>query len=190
MKRREAVKISLRLIGTSLTAPLVVEALRACKPQANDGWTPAVLSQQEDELVKEIGDLIIPATETPGASDVGVNRFIDLLLQDVLPEEEKVEFIQGLKSFEKQSEAANGLPFLKSSPDQKRAFVQKLDASALDDGNQGPSFFRTIKMLSLVAYFSSEEGMKQNFNYVPIPGSYDGCRSLGPDEKMTIGDHI
>lgn len=190
MKRRKAVRISLQLIGTSLSAPIVLEALKACKPHGNDGWTPAVLSQQEDELVKEICNLIIPATETPGASDVGVNRFIDLLLQDVLPEEDKVEFLKGLETFDQACRVVKGDSFLECSPEQRKAFLEKLDSEAWDADDQRPAFIRTIKRLSLTAYFSSEEGVKQNFNYVPIPGKYESCRSLGSDEKMTMGDHI
>ena len=173
-----------------MSVPIVAEALNACKPVTDDGWLPTALTKTQNELVLEICELIIPVTETPGASDVGVNRFIDLLLKDVLPDEDRTEFLNGMEVFERHCEAENGEPFLELSLEKKKAWVEKLDSRNDVDSDKGRAFILTLKDLTLVTYFSSEAGVKQNFNYVPIPGIYDGCRSMVGDEKTTVGDHI
>ena len=43
-----------------------------------------------------MADLIIPATETPGAKDVRVNEFIDHIVADWFTDEERAGFLAGL----------------------------------------------------------------------------------------------
>ncbi|HET6567933.1 MAG TPA: gluconate 2-dehydrogenase subunit 3 family protein [Rhodothermales bacterium] len=38
-----------------------------------------------------------------------------------------------------------------------------------------PSFFGTMKELTLVGYYTSEAGATEELRHVPIPGRYDGC---------------
>ncbi|MGC1414762.1 MAG: gluconate 2-dehydrogenase subunit 3 family protein, partial [Candidatus Acidiferrum sp.] len=43
-------------------------------------WKPLFLDAHQNETLIILSDLIIPATETPGAKDALVNRYIDLVL--------------------------------------------------------------------------------------------------------------
>jgi hypothetical protein len=44
------------------------------------GWKPLFLDEHQNETLIILSDLIIPATDTPGAKEALVNRYIDLLL--------------------------------------------------------------------------------------------------------------
>ena len=44
------------------------------------GWKPLLLDEHQNETLIILSDLIIPATDTPGAKEALVNRYIDLVL--------------------------------------------------------------------------------------------------------------
>src|SRR6202451_4600283 len=52
----------------------------ASKDLAAPGWKPLFLDEHQNETLIVLSDLIIPATDTPGAKEALVNRYIDLVL--------------------------------------------------------------------------------------------------------------
>ena len=44
-------------------------------------------------------------------------------------------------------------------------------------------FFKTIKSMTLFAYFTSEVGMTQALDYDPLPGKYDPCVKVDDDTR-------
>jgi hypothetical protein len=52
----------------------------ASKDLAAAGWKPLFLDEHQNETLIVLSDLIIPATDTPGAKEALVNRYIDLVL--------------------------------------------------------------------------------------------------------------
>ena len=50
------------------------------KELARSDWTPAFLDEHQNETLIALSDLIIPKTDTPGAKEALVNRFIDQVL--------------------------------------------------------------------------------------------------------------
>ena len=52
--------------------------------------------------------------------------------------------------------------------------LKKIDEAAFhNDVNQ--AWFRIVKKLTLIGYFTSQEGMTKALNYVKIPGDYKAC---------------
>jgi hypothetical protein len=49
--------------------------------------------------------------------------------------------------------------------------------------DQGVPFFKLVKELTLLGYFTSEPGATLALDYVPVPGRYDGCIDLKPGQK-------
>src|SRR5207237_1174918 len=52
----------------------------ASKDLSAPGWKPLFLDEHQNETLIILSDLIIPATDTPGAKEALVNRYIDLVL--------------------------------------------------------------------------------------------------------------
>jgi len=50
----------------------------ASKDLAAPGWKPLFLDAHQNETLIVLSDLILPATDTPGAKEALVNRYIDL----------------------------------------------------------------------------------------------------------------
>ncbi|MEO8126742.1 MAG: gluconate 2-dehydrogenase subunit 3 family protein, partial [Bryobacteraceae bacterium] len=104
MKRREALKVT-------AGAALLPSLLSAQAAQAK-GWKPLLFTPQQDAAVVALTEIIIPATDTPGARQAGVNRYIDLLLHDG-PAAEGERFLAGLQWLDEYAVSKNGKPFAK-----------------------------------------------------------------------------
>ncbi len=141
-----------------------------------------ILDPHQSETVATIADMIIPATDTPGARAAEVHRFIDLLLAEWFPDSERAEFLAGLADVDARARAAFGTDFIAATEPQRVELLGKLDAlvqaprQATQDSP--PPFFQRMKSLTVFGYFTSEVGATAELHFVAIPGSYDGCAPL------------
>src|SRR5258706_203268 len=127
-------------------------------------WRPRVLDSDQAELLATIAEHILPETDTPGARAVGVHRFIDALVAESYGAEERQQFLAGLAGLD-------GRAFRARTADEQLALLGDLDRTA-------DPFFRSLKELTLVGYYTSEVGATRELQYVPLPGRYDGCVPL------------
>ncbi len=128
------------------------------------------LSPAEAALVTAISDLIIPRTDTPGASDVGVTAFVDHLLAQWYEKAERDGFIAGLYDLE--ARAVTG--FTELSVDRQVALLTTLDGVAGRPGS-AEAMFATLKSLTVYGYFTAEQVVKEITRDPIIPGRFDGC---------------
>lgn len=151
MNRREAIK-------TGAAAAAAVPFLNAAT------WKPLLFTAQQNETVIALTDLIIPATDTPGAKAAQVNRYIDLLLHDG-PATERDRFLSGLKWLDEESMRREKAPFVKLPVAKQTALLQSMEAAGSGDGY---AFFRMAKSMTARIYFETEPGFKElNKNGVP-----------------------
>jgi hypothetical protein len=138
-------------------------------------------------LLDEIADTILPETKTPGAKAAGVGPFIAMMVADTYDPGEQRLFVAGLATLESESRAQNGGGFMASSPAQRLALLERLDREAIEYMRQPgaadrPHYFRMIKELTLLGYFTSEIGYTQAMRYVETPGRFEPCITY------TVGD--
>ncbi len=69
---------------------------------------PKVLTPQQDALVVAVAEMIIPRTETPGATDAKVNEFVDTLLAGWYDDDDKRQFLHGLDAMDAEAMALGG----------------------------------------------------------------------------------
>jgi len=191
MERREAViKISW-ILKSALLAPTILTVLQSCQEQVLNTRDLMVLNDEQDDLIKAIADTILPRTESPSASNVKVDRFMDLLLQDVFEDEVKQKFLQGLSQFDVDCQSVTGHSFVDLIESDKYTYLEKVDKEIMEqEYDDLVPFYYTFKHLTITIYFTTEQGVKQNLNYNPIPGSYIGEVDLGPDDKIIIGNKM
>ena len=178
LSRRDAIHRLSMLVGGTLSAPALGAILSGCRAEpAAANWIPRALTVQQSELLGIVVDLIIPATDTPGARDVGVPAFIDKLLDDWVEPETRDRFLAGLADIETESVSAYGVAFRDANPTQQTALLERLDREAVEArrNRTGPlPFFATLKEWTLVGYYTSEVGATQELQWLPLPGRYDG----------------
>lgn len=185
MNRREALQQIAWLMGGAISAPALLGLLNGCTARQQTGWKPVFLTEEQGALVAEIVEIMIPRTDTPGAQDVGVPAFIDVMLKDAYPKEDQERFVAGLKEFDAQAQSKHRLPFMQLDPSQRTSLVQTThdiataaERSYTGDGLPSRPFILMTKELALLGYFTSQAGATQVLQYNPLPGVFRGCVAL------------
>ena len=195
MQRREVLKILAAGAALPVFTPSVAAFFREAQAQVGAAYKPRTLTPQQDATVVAMVDLIIPATDTPGAKAARVNDFIDVILTEWATETERQDFLNGLAGIDKQSNDLFGKNFTADSAEQQTALLRAMDDSVMGahiekhrrHGNTVPeerdkqlrdSFWYVFKGITLHGYYTSEIGFSQELNQQIIPGAYHGCVPL------------
>ena len=175
--RRRALEQVAMLLGGAISAPTLAGVLSARTRRAwatSPQWAPRTLSPAQLELVATVAEHIIPQTDTPGARAAGVHRFVDTLLTDHYPVTERDRFLAGLAGLDARAQSAQGRTFAQCAPDQRVALLTAMDAQAYGPSREEDGwFFRRMKELTLVGYYTSEIGAMQELHPSPF-GTYSG----------------
>ena len=145
-----------------------------------------LFSDADFQLLDEIAETILPETATPGARAAGVGPFIALMVTDTYSPEEQEEFTAGLATIDRECQDAYGRNFVELSPAERLGVAERLDRERFDAG-EAKHYFRMLKELTVLGFFTSETAYNQVLEYVETPGRYDGCRDLTPDVRMHAG---
>lgn len=194
MNRRHALSRVAWMVGGTLSAPTVMAFLEGCKSGSETQSILFAVTDDQRAIIDEIAEIIIPATDTPGAKDAKVGEFIELMLKDCYYPKEQQSFLKGINDLADKD-------FLKLDPEKQTALLTEAEADAAQQLEQtgkdraaakeagrpfdepGVPFFRLLKELTLLGYFTSEPGATKALAYLPIPGRYDGCVDLEPGQK-------
>jgi hypothetical protein len=161
----------------------------ACWPQALEALaappSPTSLSTDARSKIGVIADLIIPQTETAGATAAGVVDFIDLMLGAWFSPAERRSFLDDLESLDAMSRAQRGNGFLAAGADEQTRLLVEMEKRAVrPDGTLDPtSFVSRMKLLVLTGYYTSEAGAAIELDNTMIFQTFDGCIDLGPDDR-------
>jgi hypothetical protein len=182
MQRREALKKTLLAMGYTISVPAVLSIFESCNSNTDKTLKLEFLSASQATLVGEIAETILPRTQTPGAKDLHLDQFIDRMVKQLFSIPEQQMFLEGLDMFEKECKDMNGKEFGKCSVEQRHALLTKMETISekktsgvwsMAKKKAGPgSFYRRVKELSLIGYFTSEEIGKKLLVYDPVPGAY------------------
>lgn len=179
MDRREAIKRTAYIMGGLVFAPSALGVLKGCRARPSLDWNPELFSADQAHLVSVLSDVILPADDTPGASEVGVPAFIEDMVNDVYTEENRNLFLDGLNAFEEEAREHLGGPFVDATSEEQFEFAEGKNREAIEvdvsSSESGPSFFLIFKELTMLGYFTSEVGATQVLRYEAVPGRYDGC---------------
>ncbi len=177
--RREALRRTAMLLGGVLSAPAIVGVLAGCDSHSADG-TWRALTREQGKLVTTIAEHIIPETDTPGARAAGVPIFIDRMLAGHYGDEDRKRVLDGLGEFDQRARRECGRPFIRCSAEEQRALLMRVDEEAFAQtaGRREVPWFRTIKELTVLGYYTSEIGATQELKHVAVPERFEGCVPL------------
>jgi gluconate 2-dehydrogenase gamma chain len=151
VKRRDILKLGAAV--TSLAALPVAASAQAHAAQASN-WTPSFFNPHQSDTITDFVDLIIPATDTPGAKDAQVTRYLDKLLT-ASDRPFQNEFANDLDVLDRYSRQISGAEFVRLTPDQQKAILQKMFLS-----EQRPSFDR-LKAWTARIYYATKPGFDE-----------------------------
>jgi len=181
-----------RLLASSWDATAVIQAMT----QGVGTFAAADVA-----LLDEIADTILPATSTPGAKAARTGAFMALMVTDVYTEPAQRVFRDGLRQLDEACRNAHAVPFMAASPAQRLGLVEALDReqhtvmearaaaprsrapAAAPAGDEPAHYFRMMKELALLGYFTSEIGYTRAMRYREAPGQFDPCAPHAPGNK-------
>ena len=198
MNRRQFMQLSaLVLAGGAVSGPsLAVDQQQLFALGRSFIEQPVDLfSSAQRKLLQAAVETIIPRTDTPGALDASVDRFIELCVAQFMTEPERTVFIAGL------DELVNAVDQQKSDLITLLTELeeQHSDAAWYQLGNRvgngfdsSAPFICQLKELTVVGFFMSEVGATQVLRHNPMPGQFDGETVLASDQpswaRNTPGD--
>lgn len=186
MTRREAVIRLATLLGASALGPRLLAASLDLAPT-----TTPVFNAEDLALLDEIGDTIIPATDVPGAKAVGIGAFIAMMVRDCYGPPNQATFREGLAKIASAHATRFGGPFLTGSPANRTTLLNELDQEQKrfttetrrqraaitppPEDEEPVHYFRMMKELTILGYFSSELGCTKALRFTEVPGGFDGA---------------
>ncbi|KAA3439826.1 gluconate 2-dehydrogenase subunit 3 family protein [Rufibacter hautae] len=183
MNRREAIAAVGWILGGTLIG---AEFLVSCTSSA--AKVNKLFDQDQVTFLDEVGETILPATSTPGAKAAKIGMFMATMVQDCYTPEDQKIFMKGISQVDEESKKRFDKKFLEATPQQRTQLLTQLDndqkAHQKNKKEDAPNhYFRMMKELTLLGFFTSEVGATQALRYLPVPGRYDGCMPYKKGDK-------
>lgn len=139
-------------------------------------------SAEELTVLNDVAELMIPATETPGAAQAQVAAVIDGLMMTWAIEPTRLQFRRMLATFETEAALRFETSYALLSPEKRFLLIESMDTSAFSDvPDPFSEDYKRLKDLIFRVFYTSEEG---SATHVPIPGAYHGNLTLHEYEAL------
>ncbi|MDB5130533.1 MAG: hypothetical protein JWR02_282 [Mucilaginibacter sp.] len=194
MNRRDAIsRVALIMGGAVIGADFFISGCKTTSKKVNDLFT-----EDHVAFLNEVADTILPTTSSPGAKAANVGHFMTVMVKDCYEPKNQQTFVDGMKKLDDASQKKYSSKFMDLDPQQRTDLLVALDKEQKDFTKQrnkeidveklqhkdNPKYkmtyrpnhyFRMMKELTLLGYFTSEIGATKALRYVAVPGRYDGC---------------
>ena len=168
MQRRTALKTVALSIGSAIILPSWANA-----------WSTKTLQNQHfnnsfliENLLAEIVETIIPKTNTPGAKDLEINKFVMKMIADCFDKKAQEVFAKGFVSVDEIAKKESSKSFIESDSKQRLAVLNSmLNSSESNDKD----FVKLVKNITIQGYLNSEYVMTNLRKFEFLPGTYHGC---------------
>ena len=174
LSRRDAIRQMALACGLSLSVGSLNALASLGSPRDMSRNSKTFLNQDQLALVRQIGELIIPTTDTPGAIAVGVHDFISHFVNSCATQTEQQELVRGLRHLESVAKTRFNKPFLALSSAQQVKLLTQMELAQEEFKAEDRADFKYLKGLVLLGYYSSEIGATQELRYDAVPGGYKG----------------
>jgi len=182
MNRRAVIaRLTIMLGGSIIGAEFFLSGCKSDPTKINN-----LFDADDLALFNEIGETILPETATPGAKKANVGQFMALMVNDCYSPEEQKIFTNGLSTLNDRSKGKYGQDFMAINANQRAALLTVLDQEQKKEAKNDQHalhYFRMMKELTLLGYFTSELGCTKAMRYIPVPGKYIGCIPYRKGEK-------
>lgn len=169
------------MTGAALSAPLIL-SLESCKSDSADIVSEKKLqyfNEDQMRLIKSIADTVLPKTDSPSASEVGVHYTIDQMVGKVYNEEDQVSYSTNFAKLSQYlSKESKGKGFHKLSEPERLEILGDLAKSKIEHFSDAKEGYLALKQQTIAYYLNTEEVATKFLNYLPVPGQYEGCITL------------
>lgn len=180
MNRRDALKSVVLMMGGTMIGATAI--LTGCAPehQIKDlNFTPEDLA-----FLDEIGETIIPTTDTPGAKATKIGEFMQMMVKDCYDADQQKAFIDGLNTLRSGFKTEKGSDFVQASQEDRLTYLNAMHEKFRASGEERqPIVINMLRDLTVLGYFTSEIGATQALRYEEVPGRYEGCIDYKKGDK-------
>ena len=170
MDRRSVIKSSL-----AVTAGIIL--LPSCL-QEKKRFTIALknfnISGDQESLLADLSEAIIPKTSSIGAKDISSHLFVLMMVDDCYNPDEQKKFVTGLLQFESMAKAKFGSSFTKCTQLQKEELLKAME-SKTGIPEEAVSFYNSMKRLTIQSFTSSQFFLTKVHLYEQVPARFHGC---------------
>ena len=148
-------------------------------------------SADDISFLNEVAETILPKTNTPGAKDAEVGKFMTVMVADCYEEKDQKVFREGFAKLDEACNKMHGHDFMKATAEHRTELLKALDKEAKDynknkEKNTPNHYFTMVKQLTLFGYFTSRPALTEAFNYQQTPGKYDGAYPYKKGDKLFV----
>jgi gluconate 2-dehydrogenase gamma chain len=172
------------LAGTAMASVWSSASAAAVLKKAGAGAaTNPGLNKAEMAVLETAAQVIIPATDTPGAREAGVPLLIDAMVARWMTLDEAALFRSGLAGLDAKARERFQRGYAACTAEQGAQLMQELRASSpyggrtfsLNDRILDPKapFYLRLRDLVVLGYFMSEQGSTKELRYLPVPGKFE-----------------
>ncbi len=142
-------------------------------------------------LISEMIDILIPRSDTPGAKEANVQKFIINFMESCASHKEYRNFLNGLNDVQHTSKTMYETNFEDCTIYQRNKIMNDLAGSAfsnsllvkIDVKLRGRSFYDLLRSLTIEGYCTSKLGATELLAYQPVPAAYNAIITLQPNQK-------
>lgn len=132
-------------------------------------------------FVRAVADTILPRTDTPSATDVGVERFVDVIYSEYAKDDERKEFVAGIDAIDAHAKSAGNAAFVDLDSAARGKVIESLETGP-KDAEPSRSWWR-LKGLIVHGYFTSEPVQKNVLKVEVMPGRFEGAAPVQLKKK-------
>lgn len=183
MNRRDILKYVSLITGAAVSAPLAASLLTGCNtPGVDVADGPSTdlkfFNKKDFALLKDLVDTILPKTDSPAASEVGVHTMIDHMVGGVYGQDYQQSYKAGFNTLSSHLNEKAGKAFSKLDGKQKLELLQQIENSDEGASEDLRTAYLNLKQQTVAYYLNSKEIGTKYLNYLPIPGEYKSCITL------------
>ena len=183
LNRRDALKSVALLMGGTFIGSTAL--LTGCAPGSQ--LKDLNFTAEDLAFLDEIGETIIPTTDTPGAKATKIGEFMQMMMKDCYDADQQTTFITGLNTIRTDFKAEKSVDFMEGTPEDRLAFLNAMHQKYVASGEEKqPEIINMLRDLTVLGYFSSEIGATQALRYQETPGRFDPCLDYKKGDRAWV----
>ena len=169
IKRRTVLRNLLIIAGGAMVLP----ACYRNSGKASIALQDLTISEEEEDLLAELTETLIPETSTPGAKSLKLHLFVLKMVDDCYTADNQKLFMEGLTSFKDHFKKQAGTSFADASPEKRQEVLKAIQDSKKKD-DPVKKFYDITKSKTIQGYLNSKYVMTNIVKYELVPARYNG----------------
>src|SRR5688572_16487366 len=122
-------RILLKQLAMATTAAMLLPSCVADPKKVSIALNNLDVNGDEEDLLANLADTLIPATDKPGAKAVGAHLFTFVMVDDCTDQATKEKFLKGLRKFDETCKTLGGKTFTKSTAEERLELLKSIEKS-------------------------------------------------------------